>query len=95
MDSLADVDAQVPRVNAHFRRWGMEVHEGTSTKDSKSEVLFVAAPEHMYDDPETFTDAHGSRDLGAGCFIRIRVHGGGVPPRGADTYVPISSQIAA
>ena len=74
--SRSDVDEQVPRVNAHFRRWGMEVHEGSAAKDSKSEVLFVAAPEHMYDDPETYTDDDGPRDLsnvtvGDGRFIPV------------------------
>ena len=32
----------------------MEVHEGTATKDSKSEVMFIAAPEHMYTNPVTY-----------------------------------------
>ena len=63
-------------MNAHFDRWGMEVHEGTATKGSKSEVLFVAAPEHMYDDPATYTDDDGPRDLsdvvvGDGRFIPV------------------------
>ena len=70
--SRSDVDEQVPRVNRHFKRWGMEVHEGTETKGSKSEVLFVAAPEHMYDDPETF-DGRDLSDVvvGDGRFIPV------------------------
>ena len=63
-------------MNKHFGRWGMEVHEGTAEKESKSEIMFVAAPEHMYDDPGTFTDANGSADLssvvvGDGRFIPV------------------------
>ena len=54
--SHADVDEQTPLVCAHFRRWGMEVHEGTLNeagemiKDSKSEILFCPTPLHMYED---------------------------------------------
>jgi hypothetical protein len=61
--SRADVDEQTPEVMTHFERWGMEVHAGTYAadgsvaKESKSEVLFVAARPHMYTDPATFDGA--------------------------------------
>jgi hypothetical protein len=61
--SRADLDAQTPRVCAHFRRWGMEVHEGILdehgqvVKDSKTEALFCPAPLHTYKDASTFDGA--------------------------------------
>ena len=41
----------------HFARWGMEVHSGDGTKDSKSEVLFCPKPAHMYENATTFDGA--------------------------------------
>uniref|UniRef100_A0A7S0LG95 Reverse transcriptase domain-containing protein n=1 Tax=Coccolithus braarudii TaxID=221442 RepID=A0A7S0LG95_9EUKA len=67
--SRADLDAQTPRVCAHFKRWGMEVHEGVLdeagkvAKESKSEVLFCSAPLHMYADAGTFDGADLSQVL--------------------------------
>ena len=61
--SRADLDEQTPRVVTHFRRWGMEVHEGILDsngdvqKESKSEVVFCSAPLHTYSDPSTFDGA--------------------------------------
>ena len=62
----------VPKVNEHFARFGMEVHEGIVGKDSKSEILFVAAPECMYDDAESFDGVDLSDvDLGNGRYIPV------------------------
>ena len=67
--SRADVEEQAPLVMRHFERWGMEVHAGTmpqrveasgkpeAVKDSKSEILFCAAPAHVYSNPSTFDGA--------------------------------------
>ena len=46
----------VPKLSEHFALFGMEIHVGNALneKSSKSEILFVAAPEIMYRDPETF-----------------------------------------
>ena len=52
--SRRDLVQQAPKINAHFKSWGMEVHAGKPNKASKSEVLFVTAPENLYEDPETF-----------------------------------------
>ena len=41
----------------HFERWGMEVHAGSATKASKSEVLFCAASPSTYTCPSTFDGA--------------------------------------
>ena len=71
--SREDVVEQTPKVTCHFRRWGMEIHEGILdplvhsglldfeamqvTKGSKSEVLFCSKPLHMYIDPSTYDGA--------------------------------------
>jgi len=61
--SRKDVEEQTPKVLKHFKRWGMEVHEGvkaadgSTAKESKSEILFCAARPHMYSDPATFDGA--------------------------------------
>ena len=39
-----------PLVN-HFLRYGLEIHVGTEEKDSKSEILFVSAPNQTYTYP--------------------------------------------
>ena len=56
--SRRDVVSECPKVNAHFDRFGMEVHARApaDSKPAKSEVLFVAAPGIMYDNPATFSD---------------------------------------
>ena len=58
--SRKDVETNCPKVNSHFGRFGMQVHARARTdpNPAKSEVLFVAAPGILYDDPETFSDAH-------------------------------------
>jgi len=52
------VERMAPVVNAHFQRWGMDVH-GKKPSDTKVNtiVLFCAAPPSEYDDPTTFDDA--------------------------------------
>ena len=63
------MDEQTPRLVAHFKRWGMEVHEGilnlngSVAKESKSEVLFCSKPLHMYADALTFDGADLSHVL--------------------------------
>ena len=58
--SRSDLDEQTPRLVTHFRRWGMEVHEGildsngAVEKESKSEIVFCSAPLHTYTDASTF-----------------------------------------
>ena len=46
----------VPKLIEHFALFGIEIHEGNALneKSSKSEILFVAAPDKTYHDPETF-----------------------------------------
>jgi len=47
-----------PLVNAHFARWGMEVHEKKPADTKvKTLVLFCAAPPSEYQDPATFDGA--------------------------------------
>ena len=46
--SREDCARMTPAVVKHFARWGMEVHVGTDTKGSKSEVLFCAADPRCY-----------------------------------------------
>ena len=59
-------------VSRHFARFGMDIHVGTDRKDSKSEVLFVAAPDHVYTNPETFDDQDLRRiSLGGGTFMPV------------------------
>ena len=41
---------------SHFDRFGMEDHASADGKPAKSEILFVAAPAIMYDDPSIFGD---------------------------------------
>ena len=55
--SRADVEQQTPELMTHFGRWGMEVHAGSVSKKSKSEVLFCAAPPSAYTVPSTFDGA--------------------------------------
>ena len=53
----ADLNEQTAPLMLHFARWGMEVHSGDGTKDSKSEVLFCPKPAHMYENATTFDGA--------------------------------------
>ena len=52
------VENLAPVVNAHFQKWGMQVHEKKpSDTKVKAIVLFCAAPPSVYDDPTTFDGA--------------------------------------
>jgi hypothetical protein len=52
------VERKAPEVNAHFAKWGMEVHEKKPGNTKvKTLVLFCAAPPSEYEDPATFDDA--------------------------------------
>jgi hypothetical protein len=53
----ADLVEHTPHVIAHFKRWGLQVHQGLGDKRSKSEVLFCAAPSHCYNDQATWDGA--------------------------------------
>ena len=70
------MDDDVPKVMAHFAKWGMEVHYGSratnSIKESKTEILFVAKSAKLYKNPLTFDGADLSDvKLGNGRFIPI------------------------
>ena len=54
--SRKDVEEQSPLLCAHFKRWGMEIHAGIvePRKESKTEILFCAAPRRCYSDAATF-----------------------------------------
>ena len=61
-----------PLLIAHFARFGLEIHVGHPNKLSKSEILFVAAPEHTYDDSSTYDGCDLSNvDLGNGCYLPV------------------------
>ena len=52
--SRGDVAEYAPKVNQHFRDWGMEVHEKKPGDTKiKTMVLMCSAPPSEYDDPET------------------------------------------
>ena len=70
--SRRDLVQQCPLINAHFGRWGMEVHAGKPNKASKSEILFVAAPEITYENPRTWDDV----DLSD---VKVDEEGGFIP----------------
>ena len=73
-DSRRDMVSETPIVIRHFRRFGMEIHQGNrvTKKDSKSEALFVAKPLALYENPDTYDNADLSDiDLGNGLFIPI------------------------
>jgi hypothetical protein len=75
--SREQVDTKVPLLMQHFTIFGLTAHFGTATKDSKTEVLFVAAPACSYSaDSATFDDGEGPQDfsnvqLGGGKFLPI------------------------
>ena len=61
-----------PLMIEHFARFGMDIHVGSRSKSSKSEALFVAAPEHLYADPETYDGQDLSNiELENGTFIPV------------------------
>ena len=49
----ADLVEHTPHVIAHFKIWGLQVHQGLGDRRSKSEVLFCAAPSHCFTDQAT------------------------------------------
>ena len=59
-DSREDLETETPILINHFRRFGMEIHLGnrTTEKDSKSEILFVAKPQILYENLDTYDDAY-------------------------------------
>ena len=62
----------VPRMIDHFSQWGLEIHVGKPEKESKTKILFCAAPEKTYMNPATFDDRDLSElDLGAGNYIPV------------------------
>ena len=68
-DSL---DKWLPKLYDVFEKFGMEIHSGSIGKKSKSEVLFVAAPDSVYCDPITYDGAKlDNVDLGEGRFVPI------------------------
>ena len=61
-----------PLLIAHFARFGMEIHVGLPDKLSKSEILFVAAPEHTYEDSSTYDGADLTNvELGDGRYLPV------------------------
>ena len=61
-----------PLLIAHFARFGLEIHVGYPDKLSKSEILFVAAPEHMYEDSSTYDGRDLSNvELGNGRYLPV------------------------
>ena len=103
--SRKDVEEQTPKVVKHFGRWGMEVHEGvkaadgSTAKESKSEILFCAARPHMYSDPATFDGADLSDVLlPGGRFMSIVAHfkylGSYMSRNGSDS-IDVDSRIAS
>ena len=57
--SRESLEESTPLMIAHFAKFGLEIHVGRPGKDSKTEILFVAAPAHTYKDPDNFDN----RDL--------------------------------
>ena len=57
---------------AHFAKFGLSIHVGTAEKDSKTEILFVAAPQSTYADPASYDNKDLSNiDLGDGTFLPV------------------------
>jgi len=89
-----------PLVNAHFARWGMEVHEKKPADTKvKTLVLFCAAPPSTYQDPATFDGADlGDIKLPSGNVIpvvdRAKYLGSMLSRDGADR-VDVEARIAA
>lgn len=65
----------IPVLLKHFERFGMEVHTGHADqpdKPPKTEILFVAAPNSVYNDPESFDNQDlGNVELGGDRFLPI------------------------
>ena len=70
--SREEVESSIPPLLAHFLKFGLEIHVGTPEKSSKSEILFVSAPNRTYTDPGTYDGRDLSNiELGNGVFIPI------------------------
>ena len=70
--SRESLQSSTPQMITHFDRFGMSIHVGTEEKPSKSEVLFVAAPPTVYDNPDTYDGADLSNiELGGGTFMPV------------------------
>ena len=70
--SRESATSSLPLLISHFGRFGLEIHVGSEGKFSKSEILFVAAPNQKYVDPITYDDRDLSNiELGDGSFIPI------------------------
>ena len=75
--SRESLNEGVPNIMAHFKRWGMEIHSGDRhakpiPRESKTEILFVSKPEHMYDDTSSYDDTDLSAiELGSGRYIPV------------------------
>ena len=71
-ETRKQVVESVPSLIAHFRQWGLEVHVGNSAKESKTVILFVAAPAKTYEQPDTYDNCDLSNiDLGNGCYLPV------------------------
>ena len=70
-----NLEHYTPILLKHFERFGMEVHTGDKTqpdKPSKTEVLFVAAPSTVYNDPSTYDGRDLSQiELGNHRFLPV------------------------
>ena len=55
--SRESVEIYLPLLIQHFLKFGLEVHVGTQEKSSKSEILFVSAPNRVYTDKVSFDNA--------------------------------------
>ena len=75
--SRESLETGAPKLISHFEDWGLEVHMGLKRGDevvidSKTEVLFVAAPARTYQSPADCDGADLSDiDLGQGKFLPI------------------------
>ena len=66
------LQSSTPIMITHFNRFGMSIHVGTQEKQSKSEVLFVAAPPTVYANPDTYDGANLSNiELGGDTFMPV------------------------
>ena len=72
--SRESLEESSPLLIRHFAKVGLSIHVGTLEKDSKTEILFVAAPKSTYADPKTFDNQNLSPvNLGDETFFPIVV----------------------
>ena len=70
--SRESLETSVPLLVIHFIRFGMEIHVGTQEKETISEILLVAAPEHTYADITNYDGQNRAHvQLENGDFIPI------------------------